>query len=74
VEDEKWVRQRTPAGRWGDVEDLGGTLIYFVSPASAFAHGQLVHVDGGCSRCCGPAPPILYQADVPSPLERGTRL
>lgn len=42
-----WVRGRTPAGRWGDVQDLIGTLVYLVSPASAFVNGQIVYVDGG---------------------------
>jgi gluconate 5-dehydrogenase len=42
-----WVRARTPAGRWGDVEDLVGTLIYLSSDASAFVNGQIVYVDGG---------------------------
>lgn len=42
-----WVRGRTPAGRWGRVEDLVGTLVYLVSPASDFVNGQIVHVDGG---------------------------
>jgi gluconate 5-dehydrogenase len=50
VDDEKfsaWVRGRTPAGRWGKVEDLVGTLIYLSSDASAFVNGQIVYVDGG---------------------------
>ena len=42
-----WVRGRTPAGRWGQVEDLVGTLIYLSSDASAFVNGQIVYVDGG---------------------------
>lgn len=42
-----WVRGRTPAGRWGRVEDLIGTLLYLVSPASDFVNGQVVYVDGG---------------------------
>lgn len=42
-----WVRGRTPAGRWGKVEDLVGTLIYLASDASAFVNGQVVYVDGG---------------------------
>jgi gluconate 5-dehydrogenase len=42
-----WVRGRTPAGRWGQVEDLIGTLLYLVSPASNFVNGQVVYVDGG---------------------------
>lgn len=42
-----WVRGRTPAGRWGRVEDLVGTLLYLASPASDFVNGQIVYVDGG---------------------------
>ncbi len=42
-----WVRGRTPAGRWGKVEDLVGTLIFLSSDASAFVNGQVVYVDGG---------------------------
>lgn len=42
-----WVRGRTPAGRWGRVEDLIGTLIFLVSDASNFVNGQVVYVDGG---------------------------
>lgn len=50
VDDEefsKWVRGRTPAGRWGNVEDLVGTLRFLVSPASDFVNGQVIYVDGG---------------------------
>ncbi len=42
-----WVAQRTPAGRWGQVGDLVGTLLFLASPASDFVNGQLVYVDGG---------------------------
>jgi gluconate 5-dehydrogenase len=42
-----WVRGRTPAGRWGRVEDLVGALLYLASPASDFVNGQLLYVDGG---------------------------
>jgi gluconate 5-dehydrogenase len=42
-----WVRDRTPAGRWGRVEDLVGALIFLCSPASDFVNGQLLYVDGG---------------------------
>jgi gluconate 5-dehydrogenase len=50
VDDEQfseWVRTRTPAGRWGNVEDLIGTLVFLVSPASDFVNGQVIFVDGG---------------------------
>ncbi|MFI9760220.1 SDR family oxidoreductase [Streptomyces sp. NPDC051963] len=42
-----WVRRRTPAGRWGDVDDLVGALLFLVSPASDFVGGQVLYVDGG---------------------------
>lgn len=42
-----WVRTRTPAGRWGRVEDLVGALVFLSSPASDFVNGQVLYVDGG---------------------------
>lgn len=42
-----WLEQRTPAQRWGRVEELSGTLIYLASAASDFVSGQNVFVDGG---------------------------
>ncbi|MEC8917412.1 MAG: SDR family oxidoreductase [Pseudomonadota bacterium] len=42
-----WIEKRTPAQRWGQVEELVGTLIYFCSGASNFVSGQNVFVDGG---------------------------
>ena len=42
-----WVAARTPAGRWGQLDDLIGTLIFLCSPASDFVNGQIVYVDGG---------------------------
>ena len=42
-----WVESRTPAGRWGQVEDLAGTLLWLASPASDFVNGQTIFVDGG---------------------------
>ncbi|MEL0455833.1 gluconate 5-dehydrogenase [Flavobacteriaceae bacterium SZ-1-7] len=38
---------RTPAGRWGDPEDLQGAAIFLASKASDFVSGQIVYVDGG---------------------------
>lgn len=42
-----WIRGRTPAGRWAQVQDLVGTLLWLASPASDFVHGQVIAVDGG---------------------------
>ncbi|CAN5526485.1 SDR family oxidoreductase [soil metagenome] len=50
VEDEdfsSWVEGHTPAGRWGDVEDLVGALRFFSSRGSDFVTGQILYVDGG---------------------------
>jgi gluconate 5-dehydrogenase len=38
---------RTPAGRWGDPDDLQGTAVFLASAASDFVNGQVVYVDGG---------------------------
>jgi len=42
-----FIIQRTPAGRWGDPEDLAGTAVFLASPASNFVNGQIIYVDGG---------------------------
>ena len=43
------VLARTPAGRWGDIEDLAGMAVFFASPASDFITGVAIPVDGGFS-------------------------
>jgi gluconate 5-dehydrogenase len=43
----QWVKTRTPAGRWGNVEDLVGGLVYLASAASDFVNGQTIYIDGG---------------------------
>ncbi len=42
-----WVSSRTPAGRWGRVEELGGAVVFLASDASSFVNGQTLFVDGG---------------------------
>ena len=42
-----WVKNRTPAGRWGKPEELVGVAVFLASPASDFVNGQIVYVDGG---------------------------
>ena len=41
------VMTRTPAGRWGDPEDLGGAAVFLASGASNYVNGQVIYVDGG---------------------------
>jgi len=42
-----WVSSRTPAGRWGDVSELGGAAVFLLSDAASFINGQTLFVDGG---------------------------
>ena len=43
----EFIIGRTPAGRWGDPEDLAGTAVFLASEASNFVNGQVIYVDGG---------------------------
>lgn len=42
-----WLEKRTPAGRWGNVEELVGAAIFLSSDASSFVNGHTLFVDGG---------------------------
>ncbi len=42
-----WLCKRTPAGRWGKVEELQGAAVFLASHASDFVNGQTIYVDGG---------------------------
>jgi gluconate 5-dehydrogenase len=44
---DRWLKARTPAGRWGDPEELVGTAVFLASAASSFITGQIIYVDGG---------------------------
>jgi gluconate 5-dehydrogenase len=48
---DSWLCKRTPANRWGNPEELIGTLIYLSSQASSFLNGQIIYVDGGITAC-----------------------
>ncbi|KQB53640.1 gluconate 5-dehydrogenase [Pseudomonas endophytica] len=43
----EWLCKRTPAGRWGRVEELCGAAVFLASKASDFINGQTLFVDGG---------------------------
>lgn len=42
-----WLEKRTPAGRWGNVEELVGACVFLSSKASSFVNGHTLYVDGG---------------------------
>lgn len=41
------ILERIPAGRWGEVEDFKGPVVFLASDASQYVHGCLLLVDGG---------------------------
>ncbi|MGY8678670.1 glucose 1-dehydrogenase [Bradyrhizobium sp. UFLA05-153] len=43
------VLARTPAGRWGNIDDFAGIAVFLASPASDFVTGTAIPVDGGFS-------------------------
>lgn len=50
VDDEEfneWILGRTPAHRWGTVQDVIGPVVWLASNASDFVNGQVIFVDGG---------------------------
>ena len=47
------IIEHTPMGRFGGAEDLLGTLLWLLSPASSFVTGVVVPVDGGFSAFSG---------------------
>lgn len=49
---EQRVLARTPAGRWGRPEDIGGAAVFLCSPMADFITGISLPVDGGFSSMC----------------------
>ncbi|MCB1132773.1 MAG: gluconate 5-dehydrogenase [Verrucomicrobiae bacterium] len=41
------VMTRTPAGRWGEPEDVGNAALFLASKAAEFVNGHILYVDGG---------------------------
>ncbi|MEX0686704.1 MAG: gluconate 5-dehydrogenase [Balneolales bacterium] len=41
------VMTRTPAGRWGEPDDVGNAALFLASKASDFVNGHVLYVDGG---------------------------
>ncbi|MCA1439407.1 SDR family oxidoreductase [Ensifer sp. IC4062] len=46
-----WLEKRTPAARWGEVDELVGAAVFLASNASSFVNGHTLYVDGGITTC-----------------------
>jgi gluconate 5-dehydrogenase len=44
-----WVCKRTPAGRWGQPEEIAGLAVFLASAAADYMTGQMLVMDGGMS-------------------------
>jgi gluconate 5-dehydrogenase len=42
-----WLEKRTPAARWGTVDELVGAAVFLAADASSFVNGHTLYVDGG---------------------------
>lgn len=49
----KTIMEHTPMGRFGEPDDLVGTVIWLLSPGASFIHGTVVPIDGGFSAFSG---------------------
>ena len=43
----QWLTGRTPARRWGDVQELAPAVVFLASDAASFVNGHILYVDGG---------------------------
>jgi gluconate 5-dehydrogenase len=53
---DRFIISKTPAGRWGETQDLEGPAVFLASAASDFVNGQILYVDGGILAYLGKQP------------------
>ena len=53
---DSFIVAKTPAGRWGNPEDLEGPAVFLASEASDFVNGHILYVDGGILAYIGRQP------------------
>lgn len=53
---DSFILAKTPAGRWGNPEDLNGPVVFLASDASNFVNGHILYVDGGILAYIGKQP------------------
>lgn len=59
---DRFIRSKTPAQRWGTVDDLKGLALFLSSPASDFINGQVIYIDGGILAYIGQDPSQLDES------------
>ena len=42
-----WVKKRTPAGRWGTLDEIGPAAVFLASDEASYVSGLIMTVDGG---------------------------
>jgi gluconate 5-dehydrogenase len=42
-----WLINRTPARRWGSVDELAPAAVFLASDAAGFINGHILYIDGG---------------------------
>ena len=47
----KFINERTPMGRWGQLHEFEGIVILMAAPATDFITGQIICIDGGWTAC-----------------------
>ncbi len=53
---DSFIRAKTPAGRWGEAEDMVGPCVFLASSASDFVNGHILYADGGIQAYIGKQP------------------
>ena len=53
---DQFILAKTPAGRWGEAEDMVGPAVFLASDASDFVNGHILYVDGGILAYIGKQP------------------
>jgi len=53
---DQFILAKTPAGRWGETEDMVGPAVFLASDASNFVNGHILYVDGGILAYIGKQP------------------
>lgn len=51
-----FIIAKTPAGRWGNTDDLQGPALFLASDSSNFVNGHILYVDGGILAYIGKQP------------------